>query len=76
MLREGIINYLAQQGIDTLDLGRLSPATHEKNNIFLFKDGIGGDYVHYLGEWEYCRRRWMSVMLYFAKMHIWKRVRV
>lgn len=76
MLREGIISYLSEQGIATLDLGRLSPATHKKNNLFLFKDGIGGSYVQYLGEWEYCRKNWMSLALYFLKKHIWKRIRV
>lgn len=73
---EGIIGYLAQQGIQTLDVGRISPCTHKKQNIFLFKDGIGGEYVQYLGEWEYCRKKWLSVLLYFAKQYIWKRVRV
>ena len=76
LIREGIIAYLAQEGIPTLDLGRLSPASHKKNNLFLFKDGIGGRYVQYLGEWEFCRRKWMSLALYFMKQHIWKRVRV
>ena len=76
LLREGIIGYLAQQRIMTLDTGRISPSTHAKNNIFLFKDGMGGEYISYLGEWEYCRRAWMSVLLYFMKQFIWKRVRV
>ena len=76
LIREGIIAYLAQEGIPTLDLGRLSPATHKKNNLFLFKDGIGGQYVQYLGEWEFCRRKWMPLALYWLKKHIWKRVQV
>lgn len=76
LLYEGIIQYLAQQGIRTFDVGRISPATHKKNNIFLFKDGIGGEYVHYLGEWQWCRRRWMPFALYFMKKYIWKRVQV
>ena len=75
-VRESIIAYLAQQGIATLDLGRLSPAAHKKNNLFLFKDGISGAYVQYLGEFEYCRRGWQAVALYFLKKHLWKRVRV
>lgn len=76
MLYEGIINYLAQHDIHTFDVGRLSPAAHKKNNLFLFKDGIGGEYVNYLGEWEYTRRRWISLALLFMKKYIWKRVRV
>lgn len=76
MLYEGILAYLAEQGIARFDVGRLSPAAHKKNNIFLFKDGLGGEYVQYLGEWEFCRKKWMSVALYFMKRDIWKRVRV
>lgn len=75
-LREGIILYLAYQGLDSLDMGRISPGTNEKNNIFLFKDGISGEYVQYLGEWEYCQHEWLSVLLYFAKKYLWKRIRV
>lgn len=73
---DGIIAHLNARGITTLDVGRISPATHKKNNIFLFKDGIGGKYVNYLGEWEYCKKEWMSIVLYFMKRFIWKRVRV
>ena len=76
LIREGIIAYLAQQGIATLDLGRLSPAAHKKNNLFLFKDGIGGKYVQYLGEWLWCKHKWMPLALYFMKKYIWKRVQV
>lgn len=76
LLREGIVQFLAQQGINELDLGRLSPATHKKNNLFLFKDGIGGEYVQYLGEWQWCKSRWMPLALYFMKKYIWKRVQV
>ena len=76
LLYEGITAYLAENKVDTFDAGRLSPAAHSKNNIFLFKDGIGGDYVQYLGEWLWCRRRWMPLALYFLKKHIWKRVQV
>lgn len=76
LLYEGILQYLAEQGIETFDLGRLSPAAHKKNNIFLFKDGIGGEYVQYTGEWLWCRKSWMPLALYFMKKHIWKRVQV
>ena len=76
LLYEGIVQYLGTQGIKGFDVGRISPATHKKNNIFLFKDGIGGAYVQYLGEWLWCRRRWMPLALYFMKKYIWKRVQV
>lgn len=76
LLYEGILQYLSKQEIGTFDVGRISPSTHKKNNIFLFKDGIGGEYVQYLGEWLWCRQKWMPLMLYFMKKHIWKRVQV
>ena len=76
LLYEGIIQHLAQQGIRTFDVGRISPATHKKNNVFLFKDGIRGQYVQYLGEWLWCKRKWMPLALYFMKKYIWKRVQV
>lgn len=76
LLNEQLVSYLATKGITSFDIGRLSPATHKKNNIFLFKDGIGGEYVQYLGEWQWCKSRWMPLALYFMKKYIWKRVQV
>ncbi len=74
-LYEQFLLHLSSLGMLTYDMGRLSPATHQKNNLFIFKDGIVGDYVQYQGEWEYCKRSWYSPLLYLFKKHIWKRVR-
>ena len=76
LLYEGMIQYLAQQQIKVFDVGRITPSAHKKNNIFLFKDGIGGEYVQYLGEWLWCKRKWMPLALYFMKKYVWKRVQV
>lgn len=73
MLYEGIFNALAAEGIEYFDMGRISPAAHEKDKLFLFKDGVKGRYVKYLGEWEWCRHRWQSEMLYFMKKYVWHR---
>lgn len=75
-LYTGIISHLGQEGIETFDLGRLSPAQHAKNNLFLFKDGIGGEYLQYMGEWQYCRRSIYSILLYLLKKHYWKLTQV
>ena len=76
MLYECIFRTLAEEGVASFDIGRLSPAAHNKDNLFLFKDGIDGDYVQYVGEWEWCRNGRLSALLYFLKNNIWKRVRV
>ncbi len=66
----------AQRGTPDFDLGRLAPSKRKKNDVFLFKNGIGGRLVQYNGEWLWCRRRWMPLMLYFMKKYVWKRVQV
>lgn len=76
MYRE-MMRYAAEQRhCSQFDLGRISPSAHAKNNLFLFKNGIGGTIVQYNGEWQWCKRRWMPLMLYFMKKYIWKRVQV
>lgn len=76
LLYDKLLQHLASTGMLTYDMGRLSPAAHKKNGLYTFKDGIGGDYVQYVGEWEWCRNKCMSVALYLMKKYIWKRVRV
>ena len=75
-LYQGIFTYLHQTDTELFDMGRLSPSTHIKNNLFTFKDGVRGDYVQYQGEWLWCRKKWMPIVLYFMKKYIWKRVQV
>lgn len=75
-LYEVIIKYLKENNISAFDLGRLSPAAHNKNNLFLFKDGIGGDYVSYVGEWQRCRQKYMPLALYLLKKNYWKLTQV
>lgn len=75
-LYEVIIRYLNQNHIPAFDLGRLSPAAHSKNNLFLFKDGISGDYINYVGEWQICKQKWMPLALYMLKKNYWKLTRV
>ncbi|MBQ7631315.1 MAG: peptidoglycan bridge formation glycyltransferase FemA/FemB family protein [Paludibacteraceae bacterium] len=77
LLRLEVMRYAAQQrNIPIFDMGRLSPAKHAKNDIYLFKNGIDGSHVQYNGEWLWCKQKWMPLVLYFMKKYIWKRVQV
>ena len=75
-LRKQVTDYLATVGIPVLDTGRITPAKHAKNGLFLFKNGMGGETVSYNGEWLWTRRPWLAPAFYLANRFIFKRVRV
>ena len=75
-LYKGWMDFLALKGVLRFDLGRLSPAKHQKNNLFLFKNGIDGTTVSYNGEWIYSSSKWLPFALYIANKYYWKRVQV
>ena len=76
LYREMMLYAANELHIPVFDLGRISPSSHAKNNLFLFKNGIKGSVVQYNGEWLWCKRKWMPLALYFMKKYIWKRVQV
>ncbi|MCR4664516.1 MAG: hypothetical protein K5660_04025 [Paludibacteraceae bacterium] len=76
LLYKGWMDNLSLEGVTRFDLGRLSPSKHLKNNLFLFKNGIGGEVVSYNGEWAYSSSVWLPFAIYVANKYYWKRVRV
>jgi hypothetical protein len=66
--------YVADSRILHYDCGRISPSAHSKNNIFLFKNGVKGNYVQYCGEFSYYKRRFYRPLMYFVKKYLFKRV--
>ncbi len=76
LLYKGWMDNLCREGVTRFDLGRLSPSKHLKNNLYLFKNGIGGEVVSYNGEWIYTSSRWLPFAMYVANKYYWKRVQV
>ncbi len=75
-LYEQQCKYLYDNNIEFFDVGRISPGKSQKNGIFYFKDGISGNYVQYLGEWEYVRNRLLTPLVYLIKSVKNKQLRV
>ena len=75
-LYESLVRYLREHAVKRFDLGRISPSKHSKNNIFLFKNGLGGTTISYNGEWLWTRYRWLPLLFYFANRYRFKRVQV
>ncbi|MDR0829593.1 MAG: hypothetical protein LBN95_05740 [Prevotellaceae bacterium] len=69
-----IYRFLKEQGVLFFDRGRISPAAHKKNNIFLFKNGVKGDYLLYCGEFSWYKRHIYRPLMYFVKKYLFKRV--
>jgi hypothetical protein len=54
---------------------KMAPSTHSMNAVFLFKQGIKGTLTTLCGEWQWTKRKWMAVGMYFLKKIIWKKTR-
>ncbi len=75
-LRKQVVDYLASVGVPVMDTGRITPAKHAKNGLFIFKNGMDGETVCYNGEWLWTRSPWLAPAFYLANRFIFKRVRV
>lgn len=73
---EQLFRHLASRGYDLFDMAKLAPATHSKNSVFLFKNGIKGRYVTYLGEWSWYRKKYDRILMYFVKKYLMKKQEV
>jgi lipid II:glycine glycyltransferase (peptidoglycan interpeptide bridge formation enzyme) len=71
-----LYEYYRRQGYLSFDRGRLSPAAHKKNDIFMFKNGVKGSYLLYCGEWSRYKRQIYRPLMYFVKKYLFKRVEV
>lgn len=65
-----------EKGMKQCDMGRISPSINEKNNIFLFKNGVNGSYVTYNGEWSWYKKPIYRPVMYFVKKYLFKRIDV
>jgi hypothetical protein len=71
-----IYKFYKEQNFHFFDCGRISPATHKKNDIFLFKNGVKGDYLLYCGEWSWYKKQIYHPLMYFVKKYLFKRIEV
>ena len=66
--------FLQAKGIRHFDRGLITPsAAHKRNDIFLFKNGVKGDYVLYCGEWSWYKKQIYRPLMYFVKKYLMKR---
>lgn len=73
-LRDKIYHFYQKQNYTSFDCGRISPAAHEKNKIFTFKDGVKGDYLLYCGEFSWYRKQFYRPLMYFVKKYLLKKI--
>ncbi|MCL1868389.1 MAG: hypothetical protein FWF72_05535, partial [Paludibacter sp.] len=71
-----IYNFYKERGGHFFDCGRITPAAHKKNDIFLFKNGVKGDYLLYCGEWSWYKKQIFRPLMYFVKKYLFKKVEV
>ena len=65
--------FYKEQGCRFFDCGRISPSVHKKNDVFLFKNGVKGNYLQYSGEWSWYKKKWYRPLMYFVKKYLFKR---
>ncbi|MDR3705494.1 MAG: hypothetical protein P4L28_06275 [Paludibacteraceae bacterium] len=76
-LRKKMFSYLAEcKNIKDCDMGRISPSSSQKNNLYLFKNGVKGEHIVYNGEWSWYKRRLYRPLMYFVKKYLFKRTEV
>lgn len=75
-LYDKLFEYLAAQQILIFDMEKLAPSTHSTNAVFLFKNGIKGEYTLVNGEWAWYKRPYLRPLMYFAKKLLWKNIEV
>ena len=72
MFRE-LFLYLREKGVKTFDIQKLIPSTGAINDVFLFKNGMGGEPVVLNGEWSWYKKKWYRPLMYFVKKYLFKR---
>jgi len=73
---DSMFQYLKRMNYKIYDMARLSPSTHSKQSVFLFKNGVKGDYLLYCGEWSWYKKQIYRPLMYFVKKYLFKRVEV
>jgi len=75
-LDDKLYHYYQKQDYFSFDCGRISPSAHKKNDIFLFKNGVKGNYVLCCGEWSWYKRQIYRPLMYFVKKYLFKRIEI
>jgi len=73
---DAMFQYLKGLNCEIYDMARLAPSTHSKQSVFLFKNGVKGDYLLYCGEWSWYRKQVYRPLMYFVKKYLFKRIEV
>ena len=73
-MKDKIYAFFKEQDYFTFDYGRISPAAHKKNDLFIAKNGVKGDYVLYCGEWSWYKRQIYRPLMYFVKKYLMKKI--
>lgn len=60
---EKILDYLAEQNIETFDFGRIGPGLTSSNLVYLFKQASGGYPIQYNGEWIFAKNKSSELMM-------------
>ncbi|MCL2597112.1 MAG: hypothetical protein FWD66_05535 [Paludibacter sp.] len=71
-----LFQYLKNQQYEIYDMAKLSPSTHSKQSVFLFKNGVKGEYIQYCGEWAICKKQIYRPLMYFLKKYLFKIIEV
>lgn len=69
-----LFHYLSQQHIKTFDMEKLAPSIHSTNAVFLFKNGIKGEYIVVNGEWSWHKNSFLRPLMYVAKKWFLKKI--
>jgi len=69
-----LYQFLQTKGVLFFNRGLITPSANKRNNIFLFKNGVKGDYVLYCGEWSWYKRQIYRPLMYFVKKYLMKRI--
>lgn len=71
-----LFQYFKNKGVKVYDMARICPGTHSKQSVFLFKNGVRGEYVQYCGEFSFYKRQIYRYLMYFVKKYLFKKVEV
>ena len=74
MLRTIDIEPNSAQPRKTFDMEKLAPSIHSTNAVFLFKNGIKGEYIVVNGEWSWHKNSFLRPLMYIAKKWFLKKI--
>ena len=70
---KSLLEYLKTKGFKTFDMEKLVPSTKAINSVFLFKNGIEGNFIPLNGEWSWYKKSYYRPLMYFVKKFLMKK---